>query len=158
CIHMPVIADPLNDPSNPGAQVNAPSAGGPPVAGQNGCPAGSAVPSGTAASPSLMTITNNKTICPGTYYGGLKITGGTTTMVSGTYVIVGGGFQVLNSGSVDGRNGVLIYSESGSGASNSTSQASDLVPPPVAGHTDLRTAVLASSKQSANPSDTITFT
>jgi len=158
CIHMPVLADPLNNPSKPGSVVNPPAAGSPPVAGANGCPSGATVPSGTAASPSLLTITSNKTICPGTYYGGLKVTGGTTTMQPGTYIFVGGGFQILNSASMDGRSGVLIYSESGTGASNSTSQATDLVPDPISGHVDLKTFTIASSKNPANPADIVTFT
>ena len=157
CIHMPTLTDPLNNPSKPGSVVHPPTAASPPVAGMNGCPANAAIPSGTAASPSLMTISSNKTICAGTYYGGLKITGGTTRMEPGTYIFVGGGFQVLNSASVDGSAGVLVYSESGTGASNSTSQATDLVPDPIPGHTNLKTVALTSSKNPASPMETVTF-
>lgn len=51
----------------------------------------------------------DRTIYPGTYYGGLKISGsGHTTMESGVYVMAGGGFEYSGSGGVTG-DGVLIY-------------------------------------------------
>jgi hypothetical protein len=59
---------------------------------------------------------------------------------------------------VDGRNGVLIYSEGGTGASNSTNQATDLVPDPIAGHSNLKSFTIASSKNPASPLDAVTFT
>jgi Flp pilus assembly protein TadG len=158
CIHMPVLADPLNDPARPGSAIAPPTAGAKPVAGVNGCPAGAAVPSGTAASPSLMTISSGShTICPGTYYGGLKISAGTATMQPGVYIMVGGGFQVINTGSVDGRAGVMIYSEGGGSASQSTTTANDLVPPAIPGHSNLGTIDVASSLLTANVGDIVTF-
>jgi len=159
CIHMPVLPDPLNDPAKPGSVVAPPAAGAKPVAGTNGCPAGATVPTGTAASPTLMTISSgNRTLCPGTYYGGLKISAGTATLQAGVYVMIGGGFQATGTANVDGRAGVMIYSEGGGSASQSTTTANDLVPPPVAGHANLNTVDLTSSLSPANVGDTVTFT
>jgi Flp pilus assembly protein TadG len=159
CIHVPAIADPLNDPSKPGSAVQAPSVGSAPAAGTNGCPAGSAVPTGTAASPTLMTITSgNKTICPGTYYGGLAITGGNVTMSGGIYIMVGGGFSVTGSAGVDGRSGVMIYSEGGGSASQSTTTANDLVPAPIAGHQTFKTVDLVASPSTVDANGSVTFT
>lgn len=128
CIHMPSIADPLNDSANPKNIVAVPPVVGRPVANQNGCPAGALIPSGTSGSPSTLTIASGtSTICPGTYYGGIRVTGGTVTMMAGVYYIAGGGFTVLNAGSVNGSAGVMIYNASGA-AADSTNPGVDLVP------------------------------
>jgi Flp pilus assembly protein TadG len=159
CIHMPAIADPLNDSSKPGTAVNPPSVGSAPTAGSNGCPAGATVPTGTAKATSLLTITSgNRTICPGTYYGGLNVTGGSVTMVAGTYVMVGGGFTVTGSADIDGRSGVLVYSEGGGSASQSTTTANDLVPDPIAGHTNFKNADLTTSKTNVAPNTNVDLT
>ena len=159
CIHRPPIADPLNDAGNPANIIPLPTLGGKPVAGLNGCPIGGTVPTGTSATPVLMQITGGtKTICPGTYYGGLKITGGVITMLPGVYILVGGGLQVLNSAALDGRAGVLIYSTGGGSASQTTSTANDLVPPPIAGHINLKAPDLKSSSSTSDPGDVVTFT
>jgi hypothetical protein len=101
----------------------------------NGCPAGALVPTGTASSPVLMTISaGSATICPGTYYGGLKISGtASVTMTAGVYYMAGGGFTVITSASVDGTAGVMIYNSSGTVASQDTNPGVDLVPPPTGG-------------------------
>ena len=159
CIHQPPIADPLNDPGNPANIIRPPTPGAKPVAGLDGCPIGGTVPAGTAAAPALMQITGGtRTICPGTYYGGLKITGGVITMLSGVYIMVGGGLQVLNSAALDGSAGVLIYSTGGGSASQTTSTANDLVPLPIPGHVNLKAPVLVSSDSSSDPGQIVTFT
>jgi Flp pilus assembly protein TadG len=160
CIHMPTLVDPLNDSTKPGNVVQPPSPGSRPIAGQNGCPNTAISPSGTASSPSLLTIsTGMPTICPGTYYGGIKITGSArVTMQAGTYVIVGGGFQVLNAAGVDGSAGVLIYNASGTGTALSTTPGTDHVPPAVAGHISVKAPSLTSSSQPVAPGGSTTFT
>ena len=42
--------------------------------------------------------------------------------------------------------------------SQSTTTANDLVPPPIAGHTNMKTAVLTSNTNPANANATVTFT
>ncbi len=160
CIHMPSLTDPLNNPSKPGSAITPPPAGAAPVAGSNGCPATATVPAGTVASPSLLTITSGtRTICPGTYFGGLKVTGGTVTMSPGIYVLVGGGFTVTGGANIDGSGGVLIYSEGGGSASQSTTTANDLVPDPIPGHVNFKNVVLAASPgTTVNPNTPVTFT
>jgi hypothetical protein len=159
CVHMPVLTDPLNDTSHPGSVVHPPTAGAAPVAGSNGCPSGATVPTGTAGTSALLTITNgNKTICPGTYWGGLKATGGTITMIAGTYIMVGGGFQITGNAAIDGRDGVFIYSEGGGSATQTTTTANDLVPDAIAGHTNLKQADLTASALSVPAGVAVTFT
>ena len=75
------------------------------------------------------------TICPGTYYGGIKVTGGSVTMSAGTYYIAGGGFTVSNAAAVNGSAGVMIYNSSGN-AAVSTNPGVDLVPGKVKGFKD----------------------
>jgi hypothetical protein len=136
CIHMPVMTDPLNDSTKPGNVVTPPVAGARPVAGTNGCPSYATSSSGTASAAQLLTLSSGTpTICPGTYYGGIKISStASVTMLAGTYNIVGGGFQVLNSASVDGSAGVTIYNSSGTGEARSTTAGTDLVPAAIVGH------------------------
>ncbi|HVA85452.1 MAG TPA: Ig-like domain repeat protein [Candidatus Saccharimonadales bacterium] len=161
CIHMPVLADPLNDPTRPGNIVHPPTAGSRPIAGQNGCPTTATSGSGTASSPVLLTISSGTpTICPGTYYGGIKIqSSASVTMQAGVYNIVGGGFQVIGSSSVDGSAGVMIYNSSGTGEAVSTTAGSDHVPAPIAGHkTPSLNNGLASSGNNSSPGATVTYT
>ena len=160
CIHMPVLADPLNDPANPGGYVAPPSPGSRPIAGQNGCPAYALSSSGTASSPDKLEIdSGTPTICPGTYYGGIKITNNASvTMLPGIYIIVGGGFALLNNASIDGSSGVMIYNSSGSGTAVNTTAGTSSVPGPVAGKTNPKNADLKSSDSTSSPGQTVTFT
>ena len=159
CIHMPELADPLNDPANPGSVVAAPAAGSQPVPGVGGCPSGAFPPAGSAASAAQTRITSGKrTLCPGTYYGGVLITGGEVTMLAGTYLMIGGGFQILNSGSVDGRAGVMIYTTGSVGTGHSTTQGQSLVPVPVATKLTLKKAELSTSDSSISVGESVTFT
>ena len=160
CIHMPQIADPLNDATKPGNVVNAPSPGSRPIAGQNGCPSTATSGSGTSSTPTLLTISSGTpTICPGTYYGGIKITAGSVTMVAGTYNIVGGGFTLSGTGSVDGSAGVTIYNSSGTGEAVSTTAGTDHTPAPVAGHTNPKLAAgLTSGNAPSNPGEAVIYT
>jgi hypothetical protein len=152
CIGLPPLVDPLNDPADPGNIVNPPDVNqlAVPVAGQNGCPAGARVPTGTLASPQRLTITSDSTnmafpgfpfftICPGIYYGGFSAVGDWTsvkvTMLPGIYYMVGGGssggggFVVSGSASVDGSAGVMIYLTGGDESfTQNTTPGSDLVP------------------------------
>jgi Flp pilus assembly protein TadG len=160
CIHMPTLIDPLNDSSKPGNIVQPPSPGSRPVAGQNGCPSTAVSGTGTSGSPSLLTLASGTpTICPGTYYGGIKVTNSArVTMLAGTYVIVGGGFQVLNSSGVDGSAGVMIYNASGAGTALSTTPGTDHVPAAVPGHLNVKAPSLNSSNQPLAPGGTTTYT
>jgi Flp pilus assembly protein TadG len=160
CIHMPVIADPLNDPSNPVGIVQSPTAGARPVAGTNGCPATATSGSGTLATPTLLTLASGTpTICPGTYYGGIKITGGSVTMQAGVYNIAGGGFQILNAANLDGSAGVMIYNSSLADEGISTSPGIDLVPAAIPGKlTPKLMPGLATSLQNSNPGTAVTYT
>jgi len=66
---------------------------------------------GTAASPQLTHLTgsSNKTVYPGTYYGGLKISGsGDVTFEPGIYIMAGGGMDLGGSGNKVG-DGVMFY-------------------------------------------------
>ncbi len=66
---------------------------------------------GTAANPSTALINSNTpvTLYPGTYYGGLKITGsGNVTFAPGTYIFAGGGFDYSGSSTISG-SGVTFY-------------------------------------------------
>jgi Flp pilus assembly protein TadG len=160
CIHMPVMVDPLNDGSRPGNIVYPPAAGARPVAGVNGCPSGATSGPGTASNPSLLTMSSgSKTICPGTYYGGVQIkSSASVTMLAGTYVVVGGGFQVLNSSSVDGSAGVMIYNASGTGEAVNTTQGNDLVPPNQAGHVNPGGVNLTQDHSSTAPGASVLYT
>ena len=66
---------------------------------------------GTAESPQLTHLmgSHDKTVQPGTYYGGLKISGsGNTTFVSGIYIMAGGGLELEGSGNKTGDE-VMFY-------------------------------------------------
>jgi Flp pilus assembly protein TadG len=160
CIHMPQITDPLNDPSQPGNVVNPPTPGSRPIAGQNGCPSTALSSSGTASSPSLLTISSGTpTICPGTYYGGIKITAGTVAMQPGVYNIIGGGFAISGAANLDGSAGVMIYNASGTGEAVNTTPGSDHVPAPITGHYNPKLSTgLTSTPNPSNPGDTVTYT
>jgi len=141
CIGMPKIADPLNDPANPDNIIDPPDPNelSVPVAGENGCPAGARVPTGTFTNPARLTIaggaaTSYHTICPGLYFGGFATNGDSrqpkVTMMPGVYFMVGGGFQVTGTASIDGSAGVMIYNSGGNESfSSSTLPGSGLVPP-----------------------------
>jgi hypothetical protein len=161
CIHMPQIADPLNDSTKPGNIVTPPSPGSRPIAGQNGCPNTATSGSGTSTTPTLLTISSGTpTICPGTYYGGIKITAGSVTMMPGVYNIVGGGFAVSGAANLDGSAGVMIYNSSGAGEATSTSAGIDHTPAAVAGHINPKLAGpgLAASANNVNPGTAVTYT
>lgn len=62
---------------------------------------------------------NNATLSPGTYCGGISITGsGSTTFNPGTYILYGGGLSISGSGAVNGT-GVVFYNTGTSGGTNS---------------------------------------
>ena len=74
-----------------------------------GAPAPGSV--GTADNPQLTHLmgSGNKTVQPGTYYGGLKISGsGNTTFEPGIYIMAGGGLELTGSGNKTG-DGVMFY-------------------------------------------------
>lgn len=159
CIHMPYLPDPLNDPAKPGNIVNPPMLGPRPIAGQNGCPSFAVSASGTQGSPNQLTISSGTpTICPGTYYGGLRIKDSArVTMLPGVYIMAGGGFQVLNSAGVDGSAGVMIYNSSGSGPSVNTNPGVDHVPPPSPGKIEVGRIELRSSNNASDPGESTTY-
>jgi hypothetical protein len=90
-----------------GSRVDDPLAGlVPPVPG-----APAPASAGTAESPQLTHLTgsDSKVLYPGTYYGGIKISGsGNVTFQSGTYVIAGGGLDLGSSGNKIGTD-VVFY-------------------------------------------------
>ena len=146
CIHMPQIADPLNDSATPKNQIAIPPVVGAPVAGVNGCPAGASVPTGTSGSPVLKTITTAAIICPGTYHGGLAITSSASvTMMPGVYYMAGGGFTVANAASVNGTAGVMIYNASGTAVVEDINPGTDLVPAKDKSKKDTKNVQLTSS-------------
>ena len=66
---------------------------------------------GTAENPQLTHLmgSQDKTVYPGTYYGGLKISGsGNTTFESGIYIMAGGGLELTGSGNKTGDE-VMFY-------------------------------------------------
>jgi Flp pilus assembly protein TadG len=66
---------------------------------------------GTAESPQLTHLmgSDDRTVHPGTYYGGLKISGsGDTTFEPGIYIMAGGGLELTGSGDYIG-DGVMFY-------------------------------------------------
>jgi hypothetical protein len=66
---------------------------------------------GTAQNPQLTLVnnSNDRTLYPGTYYGGLKINGsGNVTLAPGTYIMAGGGLELGASGNVTGSD-VMFY-------------------------------------------------
>ena len=78
----------------------------PPVAGTASIDSG-----GTAAAPKTALVNANTpvTLHPGTYYGGLKITGsGAITFAAGTYIFAGGGFDYSASSAITGTD-VTLY-------------------------------------------------
>ena len=138
CLGTAQIADPLNDSTKPLNVIPAPDPTtlAVPVAGQNGCPVGSTVPTGTFSTPNKLSIagvTAAYTICPGLYYGGFSVFGDNrnpkVTMMPGVYFMVGGGFNITGTAAVDGSAGVMIYNSGGIEAfSSSTSPGVDMVP------------------------------
>ena len=160
CVHMPVLPDPLNDPANPAAYVAPPTPGSRPIAGQNGCPAYALSSAGTSSAPDKLEISSGTpTICPGTYYGGIKLTNSASvTMMPGVYIIVGGGFAMLNNSSIDGTAGVMIYNSSGSGTAVNTTAGTSSVPDPIVGKVNPKNVELKSDDSSSVPGQTVTFT
>ena len=97
---VPYVYDPLS-------QLAAPTVASCPSGGVKKDASGNNLPS---------TITSNITLNPGTYCGGLKITGGTVTFNAGVYVLNGGGMQVSGGAALTGT-GVTFYNTgSGNGA------------------------------------------
>jgi hypothetical protein len=160
CIHMPVLPDPFFDPARPRSQFRAPVPGDRPVAGVNGCPSHAMSGTGTYARPATLSLAGNSsaTLCPGTYYGGIRLSGNArATLMPGVYLIVGGGFQVIGNASMDGSAGVMIYNGSAAGLAQNTNPGVDHVPAPVATKVNVRRADLRSSNNSADPNETVTF-
>lgn len=160
CVHMPYLPDPLNDPAKPGNIVPAPMLGSRPIAGQNGCPSYAISATGTQGSPSQLTISSGTpTICPGTYYGGLRIKDSArVTMMPGIYIMAGGGLQVINSAGVDGSAGVMIYNSSGSGPPVNTGPGVDHVPAPSPSKVEVRSISLTSTNNASDPGESTTYT
>jgi hypothetical protein len=79
-------------------------------------------------------------------------------MVTGVYNIVGGGFAVSGSASLDGSAGVMIYNSSGSGEAVSTTPGTDHVPAALPGHYNPKIAThLGSNNQPSNPGASVTY-
>jgi len=72
-------------------------------------------------------ITTNTTLSPGTYCGGLKVTGNSTVKFNpGNYFIQNGDFQVLNSSSISGTGVSFLLSGNNSNININTSGATNL--------------------------------
>jgi Tfp pilus assembly protein PilX len=113
------LPDPLADKLPPCFQNYAPASGCVDMATLNpgvygATPNQMLVRNASQASPSTMTISGNKTLNPGIYYGGLTIKSGTATMNPGVYVMAGGGFT-MQSGSNAVGSGVMIYNTNNPG-------------------------------------------
>lgn len=115
-------------PSPIGVQISDPltSLAAPPL----GTPAPGS--SGTADHPNTTQIqvngSQNTTVYPGTYYGGLKITGsgnGTVTFSPGTYIFAGGGFDYSGNSTISGA-GVTFYNTSDPSSSNNAAACGGL--------------------------------
>ena len=159
CVHMPVMVDPFNDPAKPGNIVEPPAPGNRPIAGTNGCPSYALSGPGTVTSPSKLSITNSATICPGTYFGGIRLrNNASVTMLPGVYVVIGGGFAVENNASVDGSAGVMIYNSSGNGTEVNTTEGTSEVPPPLSGQVQPKSPDLDSDDPSTDPGETVVYT
>ena len=121
---------PLNDPL---ISIPPPSPGPVPGLGVSGCGGATVFPSpaATAANPIRTNVFSaNAVLCPGTYYGGISISGGVTVrMLAGVYYMASGGFQVTGSAKVDGSAGVMIYNSTAVQAQSDITYG-DLVPDP----------------------------
>jgi len=88
--------------------------------------------------PTPTTITSNATLSPGTFCGGLNITGGNVTLNPGVYIVDGGQFAASGGAAITG-NGVTIFL-TGSGSTYATMQitgnASLNITPPTTGATE----------------------
>ena len=185
CVGMVPIDDPFNDPDDPlnltGARIDPPDAASmdPPQEGVNGCPIDGydatypdvVVPTGTLGIPAKLNLSGSPpgeqayTICPGLYYGGFSVNGDfrnvKVKMIPGTYFMVGGGFQVSGTASIDGSAGVTIYNSGGSQsfAHSTPPRDPDLVPDcdPDASDCENLTADLAAAS-STNVEVPITYT
>lgn len=116
CIHVPQIADPLNDPAFPQARVATPVASDYAVPTSAGCPSGTRFPSASPGNSNALTIASDATICPGIYHGSLHISAGTATMLPGFYYLAGkNGLKVNGTASLDGTAGVTIYNSANLG-------------------------------------------
>jgi Flp pilus assembly protein TadG len=99
CINQGALVDPLQNMPEPTKDL-------PPMIGRGGCPiAGVTVPTNTinTVNPAPLSISSSTTLCPGTYYGGISISGGTTTMLPGLYYMATGGFSLTGSANLDAR-------------------------------------------------------
>ncbi|MES2209410.1 MAG: Ig-like domain-containing protein [Chloroflexota bacterium] len=163
CIGMPPIADPLNNPSDPDSVITAPvlASLSVPAANVDGCPGTALIPTGRAGVPVTMSITGVATICPGIYYGGIKVTGSNArlTMLPGIYYIAGGGFQVINGAWVDGSQGVMIYNSSGVEAVPvNTTPGTDKVPAADKNKKTPKNPNLTSNNNPSDVTESVTYT
>ena len=161
CIGVPQIVDPLNDPGDPGTIMPLPDyealstcPGGPHPCGPVASPTCVAEPGTTLRTPTgtyttpvklnLSGTTAKYTICPGIYYGGFVTNGDSRNpsviMLPGTYVMIGGGFNVTGTASITSvssqGDGVSIYNSGGSEAfsenfPSDTTLIPTVCPPPV---------------------------
>jgi hypothetical protein len=166
CIHMPLIADPFNDPAYPGNIIADPPVPPVPVPGQGGCPADAASVPGTPGKPATMAISfGSVTLCPGVYSGGILANGtASVKMLAGIYYIDGGGFTITGSATVDGSAGVMIYNAANSGSDSTSDPAIiDNLPtgarctPSIAKLGGTNNAGLASTLNPTKPGLSVTF-
>ena len=102
----PYVVQPVTDPL---ASLPAPTF--------SGCTHNTAAGTSTETNYSLGNG-NTATRGPGVYCGGISVTGSATlTLLPGTYIMNGGGFNVGNSGIVNASGGVFIYNTATSGHS-----------------------------------------
>jgi Flp pilus assembly protein TadG len=134
CIHMPPLVDPYAaTPTPTQASLGLTSPPSMTVCPTASGTTGVKLPTGTSSTQALLTISSGSwTICPGMYYGGLKVTGTGTKVVmqSGVYFIVDNanatGFSVTSGATVDGSAGVMIYNSGTKGQINISQLANGL--------------------------------
>jgi hypothetical protein len=137
CVGMPPLLDPYN--LNDDNQIDPPDAFqmDVPEEGVDGCPDDGydpndggdpdypdvQVPTGSSGSPNKLNLSGTTpgghffTICPGLYFGGFSVVGDNRNvhvkMMPGVYFMIGGGFTVSGTASIDGSAGVFIYNSGG---------------------------------------------
>jgi PKD repeat protein len=94
------------------------------------------------------------TLDPGTYVGGIRITGGNVTLNPGVYYMQGGGFSVTGKGSVTGMNVLIVNAPSKSSDTITITCQGSVTLTALAGGTDKGVVIL----QDPNSSNTVKIT
>jgi Flp pilus assembly protein TadG len=155
CIGAPLLLDPLANMPEPIYEAS-------PQVGRNGCPVGAVVPTGTSSATSLLSVTTSATLCPGTYYGGLSISGSssvTVTMLAGNYIMASGGFTLTEGANLNASAGVMVFNGNNDPFAQTFGYPTIGYPAPIAGLADPLVTITASPNTNPiNTSTQVTFT